>query len=143
MAQQNGLQRFIDAQKSDYDTALAEVKQGHKRSHWMWYIFPQIQGLGFSEASRYYGIKDINEAEAYYKNPVLGSRLVQICEELLKLPSSSAHQILGSPDDLKLRSCITLFAALPDASSVFKELLRKFFSGQPDAQTLKIIGKKL
>jgi uncharacterized protein (DUF1810 family) len=141
MATENSLNRFVDAQKTDYQQALSEIKNGRKRSHWMWYIFPQIQGLGFSETSRYYGIKDPAEAAAFLAHPVLGSRLVDICEELLKLSSSNATSVFGSPDDVKLKSSMTLFAALPGANPVFQQVLDKFFNGTKDAKTLQIIGK--
>src|SRR5687768_7508760 len=108
----HNLQRFITAQQNDYPAALAEIKQGRKRSHWMWYIFPQIAGLGFSETSRYYALKNIAEAQEYLNHPILGSRLIEICTVLLKLPTNNATHVFGSPDDLKLRSCITLFAVL-------------------------------
>src|ERR1700712_3602879 len=93
------LQRFIDAQEMNYENALSEIRNGKKRSHWMWYIFPQIQGLGYSETSRYYAIKDLNEAEAFLQHPVLGSRLVDICIALHQSDSNSANKIFGSPDD--------------------------------------------
>ena len=136
------LQRFLDAQATDYAQALAEVKAGRKRSHWMWYIFPQIQGLGFSETSRFYGIRDLAEATAYLQHPVLGSRLVAICEALLQLPGSNATSIMGSPDDVKLRSSMTLFAAVPAAESVFQRVLTKFFGDTPDGHTLRLLGKQ-
>src|SRR5437763_17188659 len=101
------LKRFIDAQEKSYAIALSEIKRGRKQSHWMWYIFPQIKGLGFSETSMYYAIEDIEEAEAFFKHPVLSSRLIEISKELLKLESNNAHQILGSPDDIKLHSSMT------------------------------------
>lgn len=137
----HNLQRFITAQQNDYPTALAEIKQGRKRSHWMWYIFPQITGLGFSETSRHYALKNIGEAQAYLTHHVLGSRLIEICTELLKLPTNNATLIFGTPDDLKLRSCVTLFAALPNTNPVFQEVLAKFFNGEGDTATLRIIGK--
>src|SRR6476469_7431294 len=112
MPDEYNLKRFIDAQATSYANALSEIKNGRKRSHWMWYIFPQIQGLGFSETSRYYAIKDIDEAEEFLKDPVLGPRLLKICNELLQLRSNDAHSIFGSPDDLKLKSSMTLFSAL-------------------------------
>ncbi|MBC3540296.1 DUF1810 domain-containing protein [Rufibacter sediminis] len=136
---ENGLQRFLSAQERDYEVALAEIRRGRKQSHWMWYIFPQMQGLGFSETSRFYGIKDLPEAEAYLQHPVLGSRLVEICEVLLKLEGKDAHRIFGSPDDLKLKSSMTLFSALPAAPPVFKEVLEKFFHGKPDEKTVQIL----
>jgi uncharacterized protein (DUF1810 family) len=141
MAQETNLQRFLDAQATDYAQALAEVKAGRKRSHWMWYIFPQVQGLGFSETSRFYGIKDLAEATAYLQHPVLGPRLVAICEALLKLPGSNVTAIMGSPDDMKLRSSMTLFGAVPGAAPVFEAVLAKFFGGKPDAQTLRLLGQ--
>ena len=137
MPQENTLDRFVEAQASTYATALAEVRSGRKRSHWMWFIFPQIQGLGFSSTSRYYALRDVQEATAYLAHPVLGARLLAISEELLALPGHDASRIFGSPDDLKLRSCMTLFAAVPGAPAVFGEALTKFFQGAPDAQTLR------
>jgi uncharacterized protein (DUF1810 family) len=134
--------RFIDAQERSYATALSEIKSGRKRSHWMWYIFPQIKGLGFSETSRYYAIEDIKEAEEFLNHPILGSRLIEISKELLKLESNNAHQILGSPDDIKLHSSMTLFSSVPGASSVFEDVLRKFFNGEKDNKTLQILGDK-
>ena len=142
MPQQPNLQRFLDAQATHYAQALAEVKAGRKRSHWMWYIFPQVQGLGFSETSRFYGIKDLAEATAYLQHPVLGSRLVAICEELLKLPGSNATSIMGSPDDVKLKSSMTLFGAVPAASPVFRQVLAKFFGGVPDSKTTQLLEKQ-
>ena len=133
------LQRFLDAQATDYAQALAEIKAGRKRSHWMWYIFPQIQGLGFSETSRFYGIKDLAEATAYLQHPVLGPRLVSISEELLKLPGRNATSIFGSPDDVKLKSSMTLFGEVPAADPVFKLVLDKFFGGVPDSKTLHLV----
>jgi len=135
------LQRFIDVQESDYANALAEIKKGRKRTHWMWYIFPQILGLGFSEMSKRYAIKDLDEAEAYINHPILGQRLIEICSELLKLQSNNAHEIFGSPDDMKLRSSMTLFAALPDAYPVFKSVIDKFFNGAMDGATLRLLGE--
>ncbi|WP_158827592.1 DUF1810 domain-containing protein [Mucilaginibacter lacusdianchii] len=135
----SNLNRFIDAQERDYDTALSEIKNGRKRSHWMWYIFPQIQGLGLTDTSRYYAINDMAEAEAYLAHPVLGPRLIAISQALLKLPGSNATQVMGSPDDLKLRSSMTLFANVPGADSVFQAVLDKFNNGQQDTRTLQLI----
>ena len=140
MAKENNLKRFTDAQQTSYQTALAEIRNGKKRSHWMWYIFPQIQGLGFSETSMFYAIKDLNEAEEFLKHTVLGSRLLAICNELLQLESNDANKIFGSPDDLKLKSSMTLFAALPDTNPVFQLVLEKFFNGRKDDKTLGIIN---
>ena len=135
------LKRFIDAQEGDYSTALAEIKHGRKRSHWMWYIFPQIQGLGFSEMSKRYAIKNLDEAEAYINHPLLGQRLIEICTALLDLKSNDAYEIFGTPDDKKLRSSMTLFASLPDAYPVFKSVLDKFFDGKMDNATLNLLGE--
>ena len=141
MELEDKLQRFLDAQKRDYQTALTEIKNGRKRSHWMWYIFPQVQGLGFSETSRFYAIHDLKEAEAFLNHPILGSRLIQICEALLQQKSNDAYQIFGSPDDVKLKSSMTLFAAVPNTNPVFQAVLEKFFGGTKDTQTLRIIQK--
>lgn len=135
------LQKFIDAQEDDYATALSEIQNGRKRSHWMWYIFPQIQGLGFSGMSKRYAIKDLDEAEAYINHPVLGQRLIEICSALLELDSNDPHAIFGSPDDMKLRSSMTLFASLPDAYPVFKSVLDKYFNGDMDDATLRLLGE--
>ncbi len=135
---ENNLERFIDAQKSNYLVALSEIKNGRKRSHWMWYIFPQIQGLGFSGTSQFYSIKSIQEAEEYLADPILGFRLIEICNELLKLKTDDANEIFGSPDDLKLKSSMTLFSLLPNTNNAFQLVLDKFFSGAKDNRTLKI-----
>ena len=141
MATEPNLQRFLDAQKTDYAQALAEIKNGRKRSHWMWYIFPQIQGLGFSSISQHYAIKNRQEAQEYLAHPVLGSRLVEISQALLGLASSNATSIMGNPDDLKLRSSMTLFGAVPGASPVFQQVLDKFFGGAEDNKTLQLLGQ--
>ncbi|RYE90564.1 MAG: DUF1810 domain-containing protein [Cytophagaceae bacterium] len=141
MPTETTLQRFLDAQRADYATAYAEITAGRKRSHWMWYIFPQIRGLGFSETARYYGITGAAEAAAYLQHPVLGSRLVEISQALLALPGSNATSIMGSPDDLKLRSSMTLFAVVPDTEPVFQAVLDKFFGGVKDAKTLQLLGQ--
>ena len=133
------LERFIEAQEKDYAIALAEIKNGRKRSHWMWYIFPQVQGLGFSTTSIYYAIKDIREAEAFLKHPVLGERLIQICNALLELPVNDANKIFGNPDDMKLKSSMTLFAAVPGTDPVFNSVLNKFFNGSKDNKTIEIL----
>lgn len=137
MAAAYNLQRFIDAQKNVYPLALEEIKNGRKQSHWMWFIFPQIQGLGFSATSKLYAIKDIREAEAFLKHPLLGSRLITISNELLKLNSNDAHTIFGSPDDMKLQSSMTLFSSLKNAGPVFDLVLQKFFKGIKDRNTLQ------
>jgi uncharacterized protein (DUF1810 family) len=142
MTGEQHLQRFIDAQEADFDTALAEVKNGRKRSHWMWYIFPQIQGLGNSATSRLYAIRDAGEAADYLRHPVLGPRLIQISTALLGLESDNANRIFGSPDDLKLKSCMTLFALVPGADEVFGLVLDKFFGGERDGRTVQRLGEK-
>jgi uncharacterized protein (DUF1810 family) len=140
MTKENDLKRFIDAQEAAYPIALSEVKSGRKRSHWMWYIFPQIRGLGFSDTSRYYAIKDRKEAEAYLNHPVLGARLIEISTELLNLEGSDAGKVFGSPDDKKLLSSMTLFSSLHNAPPVFQQVLDKFFQGAKDQKTLQIIN---
>ncbi|GGF24746.1 DUF1810 domain-containing protein [Hymenobacter cavernae] len=142
MIADTNLNRFLDAQQADYQTALAEIKNGRKRSHWMWYIFPQIQGLGFSETAKYYAIKDDTEAQEYLTHPVLGSRLVEISSELLKLPGNDPYRILGSPDDMKLKSSMTLFAALANTNPVFQQVLDKFYGGAKDSKTLQVLGSQ-
>lgn len=138
MHEESNLQRFIAAQETSYHTALAEIKNGKKQSHWMWYIFPQISGLGLSETSKFYAIKNIHEAEAYLKHPVLGERLIRICNELLTLESNNANIIFGSPDDFKLKSSMTLFDSL-GIHPIFQMVLEKFYNGARDDKTLQII----
>jgi uncharacterized protein (DUF1810 family) len=140
MQEETSLERFIDAQKTSYSIAFTEIKNGKKRSHWMWYIFPQVQGLGLSQTSRYYAIKDVHEAEEFLQHPLLGSRLVNICQELLRLENNNANGIFGSPDDIKLKSSMTLFSAAANADPVFQLVLEKFFDGIKDAKTLGIIA---
>lgn len=137
---ENTVKRFIKAQETDYKTALAEIRRGHKRSCWMWYIFPQIEGLGSSGTAMYYAIKDFDEAKEYMENPVTGGRLREISEALLELESDDATQIMGWPDDLKLRSSMTLFALATKDNSVFLKVLDKYFDSKPDAQTVDILN---
>lgn len=134
------LSRFVKAQEGDYDQALSEVKNGRKRSHWMWYIFPQFDGLGFSTTSKRYSIKSIAEAEAYLEHPVLGPRLKECAEAAVCVEGRSAHEIFGSPDDMKLRSCATLFAYISPEGSVFHRLLDKYFQGERDPKTLRLLS---
>lgn len=141
MPLKNSLNRFVDAQQTDYQVALSEVKSGKKRSHWMWYIFPQIEGLGHSETSRHYAIKDLKEAEDFLQHPVVGKRLIEISNELLKLDNDDANDIFGSPDDLKLQSSMTLFSSLTNTHPVFQLILEKFFNGTRDQKTLQLIGR--
>jgi len=139
MNEEINLSRFIDAQNKDYSIAVEEIKQGRKRSHWIWYIFPQIQGLGFSETSKYYAIRNMQEANEYLKHPVLGNRLINICHALLDQAGNDANKIFGSPDDLKLKSSMTLFASLKETNPVFQMVLDKFFNGKHDDKTIEII----
>lgn len=133
------LERFVRAQTDDYERALAEIRSGRKQSHWMWYIFPQLAGLGHSSTARFYAIKSLAEATAYLHHPLLGPRLVECAEATLAVEGRSAFAVFGSPDDLKLRSCATLFAAVAPAGSVFERLLNKYFDGKPDDQTLRLL----
>jgi uncharacterized protein (DUF1810 family) len=133
------LKRFLDAQANDFERALAEIRRGRKQSHWMWYIFPQIAGLGFSETSKFYAIKDKAEAQLYLAHPVLGARLVEISKALLEIEGKTANQIFGSPDDVKLKSSMTLFGALDDTNPVFQKVLDKYFDGAKDGRTLEQI----
>ena len=135
----NDLKRFLEAQETDFATALAEIKRGRKQSHWMWYIFPQIASLGFSSTSKFYAIKDRDEAESYLVHPVLGKRLIEISNALLEIEGKTANQIFGSPDDVKLKSSMTLFGALDDANPVFQTVLDKYFGGAKDRRTLELI----
>ena len=134
------LTRFTAAQADDYATALAEIRAGRKRSHWMWYVFPQVAGLGFSPTSQRYAIRSAAEARAYLAHPVLGSRLVECCEATIEVDASSATAVFGTPDDLKLRSSATLFAAVSPPGSVFQQVLDKYFGGQPDPKTVALLG---
>lgn len=133
------LERFIKAQEQTYQQAFSEMKSGHKRSHWIWYVFPQMKGLGFSFASEYYGIDGLDEAKAYMQNPILRKRLLEISEVLLDLPSSNARDVMGYPDDLKLRSSMTLFAEASPEYSIFQKVLDKFFGGDKDIKTLELL----
>jgi uncharacterized protein (DUF1810 family) len=130
------LERFVRAQAADYDRALSELRDGKKRSHWMWYIFPQMEGLGHSPMSRRYSIGSAAEARAYLDHPVLGPRLRECAAAVHGIVGRSVLEIFGSPDDLKLRSCATLFARVSD-DGVFEQVLQKYFSGQHDKETLR------
>jgi uncharacterized protein (DUF1810 family) len=137
----NDLNRFLEAQERKYDIALSEIKSGKKKRHWMWYIFPQIIGLGYSLAADYYAIKNIDEAKEYLNHPVLGNRLREISNELLKLAESDANAIFGYPDDLKLKSSMTLFMQVEECDdNIFKKVIDKFFNGELDDKTLSILG---
>ena len=137
------LDRFVNAQDGIYDRALAEVRGGLKRSHWMWYIFPQIDGLGFSSTTRHYAIKSLEEARQYLSHAVLGARLRECAETVLAVQGRSASDIFGYPDDMKLQSSMTLFALVSEPGSVFERVLEKYYQGKRDQRTLQIVGKKL
>ena len=137
------LNRFKEAQRSDYETALSELRAGYKRSHWIWYIFPQIDGLGFSPTARYYAISGLDEARAYLADPVLGARLLECAQALLALDESDPTRVLGYPDDLKVCSSMTLFeAAAADDSrwAAFAQVLDKFYQGKRDNATLELLA---
>ena len=131
--------RFIEAQERSYSIALEEIKKGRKQGHWMWYVFPQIQGLGHSPTSQYYAIQNIEEAAEYLYDTVLGTRLIEACNELLKLDCNDAYSIFGSPDHLKLKSSVTLFSQVENVNPVFTAILEKFFDNTHDDLTLKIL----
>ena len=133
------LGRFLSAQEGIYGSVLAELKRGQKRTHWMWFIFPQIDGLAHSTTSKYYAIKSIEEARKYLNHPVLGTRLLQCAETVLAVEGRSVSEIFGYPDDLKLKSSMTLFAYVADPRSVFVRILDKFFQGERDVRTLDIL----
>ncbi|MDQ3321450.1 MAG: DUF1810 domain-containing protein [Acidobacteriota bacterium] len=133
------LNRFIKAQDTIYDVALWELKNGRKRSHWMWFIFPQIDGLAQSSTSKFYALKSMEEARAYLNHPVLGKRLKECAEAVLAVEEHSVSEIFGYPDDLKLKSSLTLFASVADGESVFTSLLNKCFNGERDLRTLELL----
>lgn len=139
------LTRYIEAQEKQYAIALAELKASHKTSHWMWFIFPQIAGLGFSDVSKFYAIKNLEEANAYLAHEVLGKRLKEISNVLLMQDTDNATLIFGSPDDMKLHSCMTLFAiAIEDnPDNVFEKVLAKYFKGKYDGRTEEILEEQL
>ncbi len=134
------LSRFINAQEGVYDRVLAELKNGQKRSHWMWYIFPQVEGLGRSTTARRYAIKSIEEAIEYLNHPVLGSRLLECANTVLAIERKTASEIFGYPDDLKLKSSMTLFSSVAD-DSVFVRVLDRYFQGERDVRTLQLLEK--
>ena len=134
------LQRFVDAQARDYDRALAELIAGQKRTHWIWYVLPQLRELGRSDMAREYGIRDRAEAEAYIAHPILGPRLVACVEAVLRHRGRSAAEMLGPVDAIKFRSCLTLFAAVAPQEPCFAAALDAFYGGQPDRETLRLLG---
>ena len=137
---ERGLDKFVRAQERDYADALREIQNGRKRSHWIWYIFPQMDGLGYSPTAQYYGIRDLEQAKDYMAHPVLGPRLVEISEALLTLGTSNPTAVMGYPDDLKLCSCMTLFEVAVPEEKVFGQVIDKFYAGHRDRLTLEILG---
>ncbi len=133
------LNRFLLAQEGIYAQALAELKNGQKRTHWMWFIYPQIRGLGQSPTSQQYAIQSQEEARQYLDHPVLGARLRECAQAILSVEGRTASEIFGFPDDLKLRSCMTLFASVAEPGSIFERVLEKYFHGERDARTLAIL----
>ena len=133
------LERFLAAQAPIYDQARRELALGAKRSHWMWFIFPQIAGLGLSATSRHFAIASLDEARAYLDHPVLGPRLAECTALANRVTDRTVRQIFGSPDDMKFHSCMSLFALAAGADSVFAAALGKYFAGEPDPQTLAVL----
>lgn len=133
------LDRFVQAQAPVYDEVVAELRACRKRTHWMWFVFPQLAGLGHSSMAQYYGIATLAEAQAYLAHPVLGPRLRECCALVLAAPGQDAHRIFGSPDDVKFRSCVTLFQRAAPGEPLFGQCLDRYFGGAPDAQTLALL----
>ena len=136
----NALERFVKAQTNTYEVAMNEIKNGQKRTHWMWFIFPQLRGLGMSSISRYYGLENFDEAKAYLIHPVLSGRLYELCGELLKHKDKTALEIFGDIDEMKLKSSMTLFALTSEDYTIFDEVLEHFFGGEMDEVTVKLIN---
>ena len=134
------LDRFIHAQEYNYSDALKEIKNGKKISHWMWYVFPQIKGLGKSDTAKWYAIKDLQEARDYLNNEILSNRLEQVCKALLDLDCNDVYKIFGSPDDMKLKSSMTLFEIAAPENKMFKSVLDKYFNGEREQKTIEIIS---
>ena len=136
------LSKFVLAHRSYYSTALSEMKNGRKASHWMWYIFPQLKGLGKSSTSSCYGITDLEEAKDFLNDAYLGSNLLEISSALLEIECNDASKVMGKPDDLKLKSSMTLFACADPENAVFEKVLEKFYNGHKDGRTLKMLSKE-
>jgi uncharacterized protein (DUF1810 family) len=135
------LQRFVQAQEARIDDAMAELRAGRKRTHWMWFVFPQLRGLGHSQMAWHFGLQSRDEAAAFLAHPLLGPRLRECVVLVLAVDGRSAHDILGSPDDLKLRSCLTLFRAVDEPNGVFARALDKYYDGEPDPATLALLAQ--
>ena len=136
------LNRFVRAQEDDYERALAEITSGQKRTHWMWYIFPQLDGLAFSATAKRYALKGVEEAREYLEHPILGPRLLNCAEAVVAVEGRSAAEIFGTPDDLKLRSCATLFSCVALPGSVFDRVLEKYYRGERDGRTLELLDAR-
>ena len=134
------LSRFVSAQESVFDTALRELQRGEKTSHWMWFIFPQLDGLGRSSMAKKYAISGLDEARAYLSHPILGRRLLECCRAILSVEGKSALEIMGNPDDMKLKSSMTLFSLVEGSPAEFREVLLKFFEGEQDQRTMQLLG---
>lgn len=134
-----GLERFVEAQDRVYVSVCEELAAGEKASHWMWFVFPQLKALGRSPIAKHFGIESRDEALAYWKHPVLGKRLKECTKLVLAVGDKTAHDVFGSPDDLKFRSCMTLFSQVAPDEPVFSQALERFFGGQPDESTLKLL----
>ena len=137
---QQGLQRFVEAQDRVYESVCNELALGEKTSHWMWFIFPQLKGLGHSPIAKHYGLDSAAEALGFWQHPVLGQRLKECTQLVLAQPNTTAHEIFGSPDDLKFKSCLTLFTQVAPDEPVFKQALARFFGGKLDDSTLKLLA---
>lgn len=135
----DGIERFVVAQENVYLRALNEIKNGCKQSHWMWFVFPQIRGLGFTDYNVYYGIKDLEEARHYLNDPVLGKRLIEISEAVLSQQGRTTIEIFGKPNDRKLKSCMTLFSQIENTSPIFQKVLEKYYMGLNDDKTIAIL----
>ena len=140
MADPHHLDRFVTAQEPVIEAVREELRAGAKRSHWMWFVFPQPRGLGTSSMAQLFAIGSMDEARAYLAHPVLGPRLRECCQLLLQVPRLSAHEILGSPDDLKLRSCLTLFSLADPQDALFRQCLQRFYASAPDPRTVALCG---
>lgn len=142
MRDERDIERFVEAQAHNYEDALAELHAGAKRSHWMWYVFPQLRGLGRSRTAWFYGLDGAGEARRYEQHPLLGPRLVACTAAVLRIEGRSARQIMGSPDDLKLRSCMTLFSRVSNAPEEFISVLDRYYDGLPDPITLEHLADR-
>ena len=132
--------RFVQAQDAVYERVRRELREGHKRGHWMWFVFPQLSGLGFSAMAQRYAIASLGEAAAYLEHPILGPRLIECSELVIQVEGRTINEIFGAPDDLKFHSSMTLFASIPDAPPVFDAALAKYFGGAPDRMTTKMLA---